>query len=470
MRAAEYRALSALALAGLLDRGEVSLPEVYAAAAARAAETDARLRALAWADFDAALARAKTQTARPFRGLPTLLKDLNTFKTGWPATQGSAALATNRAGFDSYLVQRLEAGGLVPAGQTTTPEFGLSLSCESPLWGITRNPFDQSRTPGGSSGGSAAAVAAGIVPLAHATDSAGSIRIPAAHCGLFGLKPSRGRVPLGPDAGERMAGLSHAHVLTRSVRDSALALDLLQGPAAGDPYSAPPGPGSGGFLAACDGGVAGLRIALCPATWAQTPVAEACQDGAARAAALLSAGGAHVEVAAPDLPLEALRQAMGTILTANVAAALRRAGVEPGATQPMVREAADRGRSVSASDYIDATLRLQATARSLGTFLAGYNLWLTPTTAAGAPQVGAFSLEGDGFDRFLDRFFAFSPFVMACSAAGVPAASVPLHWPAAGEPVGVQLAARLGGEALVLAAAAFLETAQPWSAQYLAAA
>ncbi|MGE4252670.1 MAG: amidase [Parvibaculaceae bacterium] len=463
----DYRSFDARGLVALLERREVSLAEIYEAAA-RVAAANSPLKALAWSDFDAALAAACARSATGvFRGLPTLLKDLNTFKTGWPATQGSVALSAGKASFTSYVVERLEAAGLVPAGQTTTPEFGLSLSCESPLWGNTLNPFDPSRTPGGSSGGAAAAVAAGVVPLAHATDSAGSIRIPAAHCGLFGLKPSRGRIPLGPDVGERMAGLTHCHVLTRSVRDSALALDVLHGGAPGDPYAAPSNGRS--FLAACDGEPKGLRVALCPDDFDAGPVDPHCRHALQSVAALLAAGGAVVETAAPPIALDRLKAAMRTILVVNLAAALRRGKVERRKIQPLVREAEEMGQRTPASDYVDAVLSLHETGRILGRFFQACDLWITPMTAEPAPAVGAFTLDGTGFAAYFDRFFGFSPFAMVCSAAGIPAASVPVHRREPTLPLGVQLAAGMGGEATILGAAAFLEAAQPWMRCYPAA-
>ncbi|HKY94779.1 MAG TPA: amidase [Kiloniellales bacterium] len=468
MRPDEYRRTDARGLARLLQRGEVSRREIFEAAALRAEAVQPRLRPLAWSDFEAALAAAEARPAQgPFQGIPTLLKDLSTFKAGWPATNGSAALASNRARFDSIIVERLEAAGFAPAGQTTAPEFGMSLSCESPLWGETRNPFDPALTPGGSSGGSAAAVAAGIVPLAQATDSAGSIRVPAAHCGLFGIKPSRGSIPLGPDSGERMAGLSHSFAVSRTVRDSALAFSLLRGNAPGDPYAAPAP--TADSLAACDAGVQGFRVALCPDDWSGLAVDPRCLQGARNAAALLADGGATVELAAPAIECERLQAAVHAILVINLAAALQRGKLDRSLLQPLLQEAVIQGEARSGSDYVEATLVLQQTARTLGDFFQRYDLWVSPVTATPAPAVGSFALTGSDFDAYMRRFLAFAPWVLLASASGIPAASVPLHWPD-GRPVGTQLFAALGQETRIFAAAAYLETARPWTQHYAAIA
>lgn len=466
----EYRSEDAVGLLALLRSRAIGIDEVLDAAHARYRAVNPTLNAVARWDVESARSRVTAFSERPLAGLPTLLKDLNTFKTGWPATQGSRALADKKAGFDSFIVERLERSGASLVGQTTSPELGLSLTTESPLWGIARNPFDPTLSPGGSSGGAAAAVAAGIVPFAQATDSAGSIRIPAAHCGLFGLKPSRGRIPAGPDTGERMAGLTTTFAVTRSVRDAALLVDLLHGPAPGDPYSAP-GP-DGTFADAMRSAPLPRRIALCPKSWPGVPVDAACWAAAAEAASVLEELGATIYEAAPAVDPMQLAQAVRTVIACHLATAVERlAAGGPEQTvlsnlQPVSSELAEEGARLSATAYLEAVQALFATARAFGRFFLEYDLWITPSAAAPPPRVGTFDMNTRPLAPYLERFFAHSPFSVCCNSAGVPAASVPIGWLDNRLPIGAQLVAPLGGEARILRAAALIEEARPWKEHY----
>ena len=247
------------------------------------------------------------------------------------------------------------------------------------------------------------------------------------------------------------------------MRDSALAFALLRGNAPGDPYAAPAL--ATDPLAACDAGVKSLRVALCPGDWSSVGADRRCQQGAEVAARLLADGGANVEPAAPAIEQERLHAAMQTVLVANLAAAVRRGKLDRGLMQPLVQEAVQQGEATTGSDVFDAMLVLQQAARAMGSFFQRYDLWVSPVSATPAPPVGTFALSGSGFDAYMQRFFAFAPWVMPGSASGVPAASVPLHWPG-GLPVGTQLFAALGQEARIFAAAAHLEAAQPWQRHY----
>ncbi|MBY0400717.1 amidase, partial [Myxococcota bacterium] len=311
-RFAEYRAHDALSLAQLVRRGDASPAELLELAIARAEAVDPRLTAIVVRHFERAREAAKKKMPDgPFTGVPWLLKDLAIAMAGTVTTEGSRLFSDARHEHDSTLTERFRAAGLVIFGKTHSPEFGGSPSSESALHGQTRNPWDRTRSAGGSSGGSAAAVAAGIVPAAHATDGGGSIRIPASACGLFGLKPTRGRVPMGPVIYEGWGGLSAAHCVSRSVRDSAALLDAVQGKAVGDAYAAPPRERP--YLEEVGRKPGRLRIAWMKQPVTRVPVAPECEAAAARAAALCESLGHVVEEAAPAIDALAVYRGFGLL-------------------------------------------------------------------------------------------------------------------------------------------------------------
>jgi amidase len=466
MRFDEYRRHDATALAGLIRKGEVSAKEVLEVAIARAEQVNPRINAIVHKQYD----RARSAVAAglpggPLRGVPYLIKDLGVFETGEPATLGSSLFNDYVADHDSAYVRRCKEAGLVIIGRSSSPEFGLNPNTEPRRYGPCRNPWDLERSAGGSSGGAAAAVIAGILPVAHATDGGGSIRIPAAQCGLFGLKPSRGRVSLAPDAGEGWGGLSIAHVVSRSVRDSALMLDCTAGAEPGDPYTAPRPERS--FVEALGRPPQQLRIAISLTDHRGGKLHAECAK-AVQGAAKLCAGLGHIveEVAiAPDLV--ALRPMSSLIAAASTARTLglrwKALGREP---DPQDVEAVtwavyQRGRKVTGVEYVEAIAALHAAGRKLAAFLADWDVLLTTTLPAPPPPLGYFDQNGD-VETFGGRVTEYLSITPLHNAAGTPAMSLPLHWTAGGLPVGVHFAARYGEEATLLRLAAQLETAQPW--------
>ncbi|RZL89157.1 MAG: amidase, partial [Variovorax sp.] len=308
----DYEDLDGLGLAARVASGDVSASEVLEAALSRIDARNAPLNAVVTRLHDAARAAvAQGLPPGPFTGVPFLVKELVASVAGTATTSASKLYAGNLARADSEVIARLRRAGLVMAGKTNSPEFGLSPTTESALYGATRNPWDLSLSPGGSSGGSAAAVAAGMVPLAHATDGGGSIRIPASACGLFGLKPTRARVTAGPEGSEGLSGLACQHVVSRSVRDSAALLDVIAGPLAGDPYSAVPPAHS--FLSATQRAPGRLRIGFSARAPNGVPVDAECVAALEDAARLCESLGHHVEEAAPDYDAQAVARGFQTV-------------------------------------------------------------------------------------------------------------------------------------------------------------
>ena len=453
----------ALALAALIRRGEVSPLEILEATIARIEARDPAVNAVVHRCYDAARAElAAGDFEGPFAGLPFLLKDLYTFRRGQPCGNGSRWLADYRAPFDDPMTAGWRAAGLVVAGKSATSEFGLNVSTETRRHGATRNPWNGAFSAGGSSGGAAAAVAAGLVPLAHATDGGGSIRIPASCCGLFGLKPSRGR-NLTSDA---WAGLSAFHAVTRSVRDSAALLDAMAEPPRHHPYSLPKPEAP--FLEAAGRHPGRLRIAWTAHTPEDVDVHPECRAAVERAASLAEDFGHAVEEAAPEVDYGLLRQVMITVVAANIADALAPGNplVPEGATEGDVETVtwrfAERGARVSAAQYLRALRGIRLIAERLAAFFERFDLLLTPTMAAPPMRLGELDPMTDDFDGFNRAVQPYVTFTQMFNMSGQPAASLPLHWTPEGLPVGVQIAAPVGEEARLLAAAAQFEQACPW--------
>jgi amidase len=466
MRFDEYRKHDATALAGLIAKREVSAKDVLEVAIARAEEVNPAINAIVHQQYDKARkAIAAGLPQGPLAGVPYLIKDLAFLDKGEPVRLGSSLFKDYVADHDSVYVSRCRQAGLVIMGRTATPEFGLNPTTEPRLTGPCRNPWNIEHSAGGSSGGAAAAVAAGILPVAHATDGGGSIRIPAAQCGLFGLKPSRGRMTLAPDAGEGWAGLSIGHVVSRSVRDSALMLDCTAGLEPGDPYTAPTPDGT--FVSALARPPAKLRIALMLKDHRGAPLHPECEKAVKGAAKLCASLGHVVEEADPQLDLVALRPKNAALAAANTARTMllrwKALGREPDARDVEAATWAvyNRGLKVSAVDYIDAVAATHAAGRKIAAFLTGYDLILSTVLAGPPPKLGYFDQNGDVV-TFAERVNTYLSVTPLHNATGTPAMSVPLHWTADGLPVGVHFAGRYGEEATLLKLAAQLEQAQPW--------
>ncbi len=469
-RSGELRGLDGLAQAELVAKGELTERELVEAAVERIEAWNGDLNAVVIPHFEQALAEASTQStpSGPLHGVPFLLKDLGPSAAGIEATLGSAFMAGYTPGAGSELVERFRRAGLRVLGKANSAEFGVLPTTEPRYHGATRNPWDLTRSVGGSSGGSAAAVAAGLVPVAHANDAGGSIRIPAGACGVFGLKPTRARTPLGPSVGDLMNGLASEHVVTRSVRDSAAVLDAVAGPAVGDPYWAPPGPGGADpYLSATLRDLARpLRIAFSTAP-AVGPVDPECVAAVEQAARLCAELGHEVVEAGPSVGFADLAEPFMVVWAAGVSSAITAAGLLSGRTpvpdlfEELTWSLYEQGRAISAADYLLAVIRLQQAARSLGRFQQDYDALLTPTTARPAPELGSFS-QGTP-EQQMARAVEFVHESPLANLTGQPAMSVPLHWTAAGFPVGVHFTGRFGDEAGLLALAAQLERAQPWA-------
>lgn len=465
--------LDATATAELVRTGQMSPRELVDGAIARIERHNAELGAVIIPLYDAARRAAADPRPGPFRGVPILIKDIGTTIAGVLQTAG--LLPLRRAGYTapetSYLVTALERAGFVVVGKTNTSELGILPSTEPPAWPPTKNPYDLTRTPGGSSGGAAAAVAAGLVPIAHGSDGGGSIRIPASCCGLFGLKPSRGRTSFAPVHGEINGGLVNELVLTRSVRDAAAALDVLAGMQPGDPYTAPAPPHS--YLAELAVPPPALRIGF--ETRRLTPDGQIvdshpdCIAAVAHAAALLRSLGHTVEPA--EIPalrdpewvprFLAIWAVSVTVGLDDASRALRRP-IGPDEIEPLTYALAELGRMVTGPAYAEAWAWIRRASRRIAAFWTTHDLWLTPTVTEPPPPIGAFrSLPDDPLAGIL-RAAAFAPFTAPFNATGQPACSVPLYHNAAGLPIGVQLVAAYGREDLLLRTAAQLEAAQPF--------
>lgn len=461
----EYEAFDGLGLAGLVKRGEVKAEELVQAAWQRTQQRNPALNAVVTPLFDTARAQARTALAAgPFEGVPFLVKELVASVAGVATTFASRLYAGNVASADSEIVARFRRAGLVIVGKTNSSEFGLSPATESHLYGITRNPWREDLSPGGSSGGSAAAVSAGIVPVAHATDGGGSIRIPASCCGLFGLKPTRARITSGPEGGEGLSGLAMQHVVSRSVRDSAAMLDAVAGAMPGDPYVAPPP--ARAYLAEVSTPPGRLLIAFARTAPSGVPLHPDCVSAVEDAARLCESLGHEVQEASPQFDAEAMRAGFGLIFSAHTMANVGRAtgGVlpDPQLVEPLTYALAERGKHISAAEFIGAVHGLHRQSRRVAQFFERYDLWLTPTLAQPPMPIGHFDIDSGDFDAWLAQLDAFLPFTYPCNVTGQPAMSVPLFWSAEGLPIGCQFAARYGDESLLFRLAGQLEQARPW--------
>jgi amidase len=471
----ELARLDATAQAELVFRGEVAPHHLVDAAIERIDRLNGELNAVIIPLFEQATERARAGAiAGPFAGVPMLMKDLDACAGGQPFHCGMKHLKDldYTADHDSYLYRKFCDAGFVSLGKTNTPELGLMITTEPECYGPSRNPWNTDHSTGGSSGGSAAAVAAGMVPVAHASDGGGSIRIPASECGLVGLKPSRGRISLGPDYGEYWNGAVTSHIVSRTVRDTAAVLDELAGPMPGDPYTAPEP--SRDFADEVGAPVEKLRIGLLPAMASSDlgrlhPECVMAVENIGRA---LEADGHDVEIAHPS-PLDQsdeLTTHFQIMVSSWVASALDEwsvvTGVDVGASgvEPGTWALAELGRGVSAAEYVTATKWIASFTRCMADWWdTGYDLLITPTIADPPPELGYFSAPPvPGGPDNLMKIMRNIAFTMPFNLTAQPAISLPLHWTPEGLPVGVQLVSAMWDESLLLRVAAEIEQMTPW--------
>jgi amidase len=460
--------LDATAQAELVRTGQVSAAELVTAAIERIEALNPVLNAVVTPDFDRALEAAREGPAGPFAGVPYLLKDLACEMEGVRFTEGSAFLAGHVSACDSELVLRLRRAGLVILGKTNTPEFGMAPACEPALFGPTRNPWDTALSTSGSSGGSAAAVASGMVPFAHGNDLGGSLRYPASACGLFALKPTRARNPLGPEYGDVAAGGAAEHALTRSVRDSAALLDATSGPDLGDPYWAPPP--ARPFAAEVGADPGRLRIGYTTRTPDGDQGHPDCVAAAGHAARLCASLG-H-EVTETDWPgfTPEVGAAIGTMINGATAWILRywirQIGREPddAEIEPLTRALWQAGENVTAAQWLLAVGDIQRFSRRVARYFAGFDAFLTPTMSTPPLPLGTMVSTPDDPWRSLQASGQTVRYAgVVANLAGNPAMSVPLWWNDDGLPIGAHFLGRFGDEATLFRLAAQLEAAQPWA-------
>ncbi|MZR62679.1 amidase [Alcanivorax sp. DP30] len=487
MKFEEYRKFDAIGLAELVNKGEVTASELLELAIARAEAVNPQLNGLIIPLYEMARQRAAASLSGPLAGVPMLVKDLFQEIGGQPDYRGNKARKQHdiRAEQDSTLVARWKQAGLVPFGRTNTPEFGAKGITEPDSFGPARNPWNTGHTPGGSSGGSAAMVAAGVVPLAGANDGGGSIRIPAACCGLFGLKPGRGRTPWGPTFTEAMHGIAVNHVVTRSVRDSALLLDLEQGDERGSLFHiAPP---EQRYVVAGSGKPGRLRIGFSTRSPLGKEVDPEAVKAVEKTVALLRDLGHEVEEAEPQMDAKQMCMDWLTVWFGQCAAevdevkALTGCGDEGFELDTLAIAAF--GRATPAHEYVKCQSRWQQYMIAMDAFLEQYDFWLTPTLAMPPAGIGAMAtpmwqqnalkmLLKVGGEKLLMKTgmieqmalenFKYMPFTQFANVTGVPAMSVPLHWTEAGLPLGSQFVGAHGDEGKLLSLAAQLEQAAPW--------
>lgn len=487
MKYEEYVRRDAVALAGLVRTGAVTAEELLDAATRRLADVNPKLNAVVHSMEADARKVAADPRPGPFTGVPFLAKDLTTNYAGHPTSSGSRFMAGHVMRADSELARRVRATGAVVFGKTNTPEWGLLPVTEPALWGPCRNPWDRSRSSGGSSGGAGAAIAAGVVPMAGGGDGGGSIRIPSSCCGLFGLKPSRGRTPTGPARGQLWRGAAVEHVLSRSVRDSAVMLDATHGADPGAPFEIPPPERPWAEEVDTDPGR--LRIAWTTIPCVDTPVDPECVSAVHGAAELLTELG-H-EVVEDHVPIDGTAFARNFLtvvageLGADIAEATAAIGRPPrrGELEPSTRALALISGALSAREYASALRSLEVMGRDVGAFFERYDVILTPTLSTPPPPIGTIGpsaaeqaqlrfigLFGSGrlvkwaglIDEAAKNALDFIPWLPIYNVTGHPAMSVPLHETAGGLPVGVHLVARFAREDVLFRLAGQLERARPW--------
>lgn len=484
----DYGDYDGLGLAELVKKGEVAPTELVEEAISRIEKLNPELNAVVTPMYEQGRAElSRLEHEGPFAGVPFLLKDLVETYAGVRLTMGSRSCRNFIPPRDCELVRRFKKAGLLALGKTNVPEFGLTVVTESKFLGPCRNPWDTDHTPGGSSGGSAAAVASGMVPLASANDGGGSIRIPASCCALFGLKPSRGRIPTGPDTAEAWQGFAVSHVLTRSVRDCAAMLDATCGPEPGSMYEL--ATSSESYVEQIGAKTESLRVAFSTKSPIGTKVDTDCVAAVEHTARLLEELGHRVEEAEPEINGSRLAQAFLCLVFAEVAADLEQLQyimgrkLQTNELEEMTWVMGLLGKSLSAADLARARRQWGSAARAMGRFHLKYHLFLTPTLAYPPVRIGELQPSGPEIqmmkwtkrlraggilkrlgivEGLAEKVFEKAPFTSLANMTGQPAVSVPLYWNSDGLPVGVQFFAPLGDEATLIRIGAQLEEAQPW--------
>ncbi|MDA8138782.1 MAG: amidase [Desulfobacteraceae bacterium] len=480
--AKELENLDALSQADLVHRKEVKPSELVEAAIGRIERINSKLNAVIHTVYDQAFRAAGAWEAEiragragnvPFCGVPFLLKDLLAECKDTPFNEGSKAVKGYVSKLDSEIVKRQKAGGLIVLGKTNTCEFGLLPTTEPALFGATLNPWNTALTAGGSSGGSAVAVASGMLPMAHGSDGGGSLRIPASCCGIFGFKPSRGRNPFGPLFGEAAGGLAHEHAVSRTVRDSAALLDLTSGPDVGDPYFAPPKERA--YLEETSRDPGRLRIGFLssvPDGWhKETDLHPDCAEAVEDAANLCESLGHTVEAVDSKLFSDAaIGGVFGKLFDAYAAHVFeywkRELGREitEDQVEPFSWESARRGLKMSAGKYLQAQEDMHRFSRKIAAWYEDgrYDVLLTPTMRIAPVAIGSFRSTAQNPMGWLEPTISFVVFTRVQNMTGQPAMSVPLFWNRDNIPIGVQFAAKFGEEGILFRLAAQLESARPW--------
>jgi amidase len=462
-----YGDIDALGLAELVRSKQVSPIELVDDAIARCEEVNGALNAVITEMFEHARVQAKLPLGDgQFAGVPFLMKDFVAEVAGFPFYEGSDFLNGYAPKEDSETYRRFSHAGLITIGKTNLPEFAIGVTTEPRRFGPTHNPWDTARTPGGSSGGAAAAVAARIVPMAHGNDVGGSIRIPASCCGLVGLKPTRGRTTMAPHYGDIISGYFVEHALTRSVRDCAALLDVISGPSVGEPYWAPGQNGS--FVDQVKVAPKRLRIGYSITTPLGDPLDPQCEKAILETAKLCADLGHDVTLGAPSFDALDFWTRYTTVLASGVAWVLddwaRRLGKELDEDnfEPFVWAFSGRGRQLSAPEYLLAIQDVQRYARQISEFYVDHDLWLTTTLGQPPVPLGTLVYKDDPFE-LRRRMAKFSPYTYIANATGQPAISVPLSWSDTNLPIGLHFTGRYGDESSLIQLAAQLEQAQPWA-------
>lgn len=458
-------------LAGWVASGQVSPTELLDAALAAVAARNPALNAVVQIQEGAARKAIADGLPRgPFRGVPFLLKDLGCEAVDFPGHNGSRLLANTRYSRDSAIYERIRATGVVTFGRTTSPEGGIGAATEAAVYGgPTRNPWNTDHTPGGSSGGAGAAVAAGIVAMAHGSDGGGSVRIPASSCGLFGFKPTRARLPDGPFVGEGWAGMAIDGFLTRSVRDTARMLDACAGPDLGAPYVAPP------LLTSHADAISRpprrLRVAICDTSFTGTAIHPEVAEAVRATGRLLESLGHYVAPALPTADVQMMMRAWTDIVGVGTALGVKKAlkgrPLSPDLVEGVSRGACVHAETLHPTRYLEAVGEIHAFGRQMaGFFDGGPDILLSATLAEPPARIGRFNHDSEDYVAYRtgpNGIFAYSPFCAIFNASGQPAASLPLAMSSAGLPIGIHLAAAFGEDELLISLCAELEQAQPWA-------
>lgn len=473
MKVSEYARYDALGLGELVNSGQVSPRELVAAAQVAIERLNGEINAvIAAVPAETERALREGPGSGAFAGAPFLIKDVGAHFANVPSECGSRLFDGVMFPYDNELAARFKRSGVVAVGRSNIPEFGASISTEPVKHGPTRNPWNPAHSAGGSSGGAAAAVAAGLVPVAHANDGGGSIRAPASCCGVFGLKPTRGRQPWGPDQDEGIFGLGCEHIVSRSVRDTAAMLDATSGADVGArlllPAPAVP------FLHSAQHDPPRLRIAFSTQSPEGAPAAHAeCRQAVLDAAQLCEQLGHDVFEGAPEVTHEescsVFRDVAAPVMAAAVDMVCAMTGrrVGPENFEATSRALLEHGRGMSAVQLAAALGVVNAVSRKLGRFFTGCDVWLTPVLAAPPLPLGVLNADEEGVDavQWIRKLMDVAPFCAMFNASGQPAMSMPLHWSARGLPIGVQFAGRFAEENTLLALAGQIERARPWSGQ-----